>query len=43
MNFLKTALLSFCILLSIPFYSQNDEEVMKEIYNQSLTNGKSYD
>ena len=43
MNFLKTALLSFCILLSTPFYSQNDEEVMKEIYNQSLTNGKSYD
>lgn len=43
MNFLKTALLSFCILLSISFYSQNDEEVMKEIYNQSLTNGKSYD
>jgi len=43
MNLLKTALLSFSILWSIPFYSQNDEEVMKEIYNQSLTNGKSYD
>ena len=43
MNFLKTALLSLSILISIPFYSQNDEEVMKEIYNQSLTKGKSYD
>ncbi|HEY5688815.1 MAG TPA: M20/M25/M40 family metallo-hydrolase [Yeosuana sp.] len=43
MNLLKTALLSLSILLSIPCYSQNDKEVMKEIYNQSLTNGKSYD
>ncbi|MFH6768274.1 M20/M25/M40 family metallo-hydrolase [Gaetbulibacter aquiaggeris] len=43
MNFLKTALLSLSILISIPFYSQNDEEVMKEIYNLSLTKGKSYD
>ncbi len=43
MNMLKTFLLSFCILWSIPFYSQNDEDVMKDIYNQSLTNGKSYD
>ena len=43
MNLLKIALLSFSILWSIPFYSQNDEEVMKAIYNQSLTNGKSYE
>ena len=43
MSFLKTALLLLNILLSIPFYCQNDEEVMKEIYSQSLTNGKSYD
>lgn len=43
MNRLKPALLFFCILFSITSYSQNDEEVIKEIYKQSLTNGKSYD
>ena len=43
MNLLKTALLSFSILFSIPFYSQNDEEVIKDIYAQSLTRGNSYE
>lgn len=43
MNILKTALLFFCFLASITTYSQSDEDVIKEIYKQTLTNGKSYD
>ena len=31
------------ILLSLQISSQTDEEVLKNIYKQSLTNGKSYD
>ncbi|MCF8272554.1 MAG: M20/M25/M40 family metallo-hydrolase [Flavobacteriaceae bacterium] len=43
MNKLNTTLLIFLFLVSLPFYSQTDEEILKEIYKQSLTNGKSYD
>jgi len=39
----KIILLLFSILFTTSFYSQTDEEVIKEIYKQSLTNGKSYD
>jgi len=43
MNRLKTVLLFFCLLLSITSYSQTDEEVIKDIYAQSLTKGNSYE
>jgi hypothetical protein len=39
----KIILVLFSILFTTSFYSQTDEEVIKEIYKQSLTNGKSYD
>lgn len=39
----KAILILLSILLSVSVYSQTDEEIIKEIYKQSLTNGKSYD
>jgi hypothetical protein len=39
----KSVLLLFSLLMAIPFYSQTDEEIIKDFYKQSLTNGKSYD
>lgn len=42
MKILRTLVLLFCLLLVQPFYAQSDEEVIKSIYNTSLTNGKSY-
>ena len=40
---LRPLLFLVVILLSIQSNSQTDEEAIKEIYKQSLTNGKSYD
>jgi hypothetical protein len=39
---MKKILLLLLALSSITSYSQTDEEVLREIYTQSLTNGKSY-
>jgi hypothetical protein len=33
----------FIFLISLSTYSQSDEDVIKKIYSQSLTNGKSYE
>lgn len=43
MRTLKSVLLLFSFLLVFNLYSQSDEAVLKTIYKQSLTNGKSYD
>ncbi|MDO5969943.1 M20/M25/M40 family metallo-hydrolase [Flavivirga aquimarina] len=43
MRILKSAILLFSLLLFFNAGSQTDENVIKEIYKQSLTNGKSYD
>ncbi|SFZ93946.1 Peptidase family M28 [Flaviramulus basaltis] len=40
---MKYSFLLLFILLSSSIFSQTDEEVVKKIYAQSLTNGKSYD
>ena len=39
---MKKFLLFLLALSTLTSYSQTDEEVLKEIYKQSLTNGKSY-
>ncbi len=39
---MKKLLLLLLALSSITSYSQTDEEIIKKIYTQSLTNGKSY-
>lgn len=43
MIYLRPFILILAILLSIQSNSQTDEQVLREIYTQSLTNGKSYD
>jgi len=43
MNKYKIALLVFSMLIGSSSYSQTDEDVIKDIYTQSLTQGKSYD
>ena len=40
---MKYSLLLLFTLVSLNIFSQTDEEVVKKIYSQSLTNGKSYD
>ena len=40
---MKYSILLLFILLSLNIFSQTDQEVVKKIYSQSLTNGKSYD
>lgn len=40
---LKPYIFILVVLLSIQSNSQTDEQVLKKIYKQSLTNGKSYD
>lgn len=40
---LRTLALLCCLLFATNFYSQTDEEVLKNIYFNTLTNGKSYD
>ncbi len=40
---LKTYALLCCLLIATNFYSQTDEEVLKKIYYNTLTNGKSYE
>lgn len=40
---LKTYVLLCCLLIATNFYSQTDEEVLKKIYYNTLTNGKSYE
>ncbi len=40
---LKPLVFLFAVLLSIQSNAQTDEKVLREIYTQSLTNGKSYD
>ncbi len=40
---LKKVIFIISFLMILPVYSQSDEEVIKDIYKQSLTNGKSYD
>jgi len=43
MNKYKIALLVFSMLVGSSSYSQTDEDVIKDIYKHSLTQGKSYD
>lgn len=43
MNKYKIALLVFSMLLWSSSYSQTDGDIIKDIYKQSLTQGKSYD
>ncbi|WP_298344840.1 M20/M25/M40 family metallo-hydrolase [uncultured Algibacter sp.] len=43
MKILKSILLVVCIIFTINLTAQTDKEVLKTIYKQSLTNGKSYD
>ncbi len=43
MKILKSILLVVCIIFTINLTAQTDKEVLKAIYKQSLTNGKSYD
>ncbi|WP_298497200.1 M20/M25/M40 family metallo-hydrolase [uncultured Algibacter sp.] len=43
MRILKFTTVLFSILLSLNLSSQTDEQVIKTIYKQTLTNGKSYD
>ncbi|MBU2940232.1 M20/M25/M40 family metallo-hydrolase [Lacinutrix sp. C3R15] len=40
---MKKILLLLLALSSITSYSQTDQEILKKIYSQSLTNGKSYE
>lgn len=40
---MKKIILFIILLISISISSQTDEETFKKIYNQSLSNGKSYD
>lgn len=40
---LRTFVLIGCLIFTINFSSQTDEEVLGKIYKTSLTNGKSYD
>jgi hypothetical protein len=40
---LKKITILFCFIVSVSLNAQTDEEVIKTIYNTSLTNGKSYD
>ncbi|GAA4896991.1 M28 family peptidase [Flaviramulus aquimarinus] len=43
MKFLKSACLLFSLLAFLSVKSQTDENILKKIYTESLTNGKSYD
>jgi len=43
MSKLKSTIFLLTLLFAVPIFSQSDEEMIKEFYNQSLTNGKSYD
>ncbi|WP_339917597.1 M20/M25/M40 family metallo-hydrolase [Yeosuana marina] len=43
MNVLKKVIFIISFLMIFPVNAQSDEEVIKDIYKQSLTNGKSYD
>ncbi len=43
MRVFKPTVLLFSLLISFSSTSQTDEEVIKNIYTQSLTNGKSYE
>lgn len=43
MQILKPAVLLYFLFISFCVTSQSDEDVIKTIYSQSLTNGKSYD
>ncbi|AUP81035.1 M20/M25/M40 family metallo-hydrolase [Flavivirga eckloniae] len=43
MRILKPIILALALLLFFNVSSQTDEKVLKEIYKQSLTNGKSYE
>ncbi|WP_298550749.1 M20/M25/M40 family metallo-hydrolase [uncultured Algibacter sp.] len=43
MRILKFTTFLYSILLSLNLSAQTDEEVLKTIYKQTLTNGKSYD
>ncbi len=43
MRCIRTAILVFCVLFTTNLFSQTDEEIFKNIYKSSLTNGKSYD
>jgi hypothetical protein len=43
MNILKPILLFFSVIFAFNLTAQTDEDVLKAIYKQSLTNGKSYD
>ncbi|MGZ0016349.1 M20/M25/M40 family metallo-hydrolase [Yeosuana sp. AK3] len=43
MNKFKLTLLVFSMLVGSSSYSQTDEDVIKDIYKHSLTQGKSYD
>jgi hypothetical protein len=43
MKYLKSSFLLVLLLAFLSVYSQSDEEVLKTIYKQSLTHGKSYD
>ena len=42
MRILKSTMLLFSLLTFFNVNAQTDEEAIKEIYKQSLTNGKSY-
>ena len=43
MRILKSVILTFLLLISFYASSQSDEAIIKNIYSQSLTNGKSYE
>jgi hypothetical protein len=43
MKILKSILFILTVISTINFNAQTDEDVLKTIYKQSLTNGKSYD
>ena len=40
---LRTFLLICCFVATLNTFSQTDAEIIKKIYQTSLTNGKSYD
>ncbi len=39
----KSTFFLLALLITVPVFSQSDEEIIREFYKQSLTNGKSFD